>query len=214
MRKYPLNKILEFEDNRILLPIKVDQSGENMIEIVPHRAKAGCLVLKKRNKAKHANDFQHNILKNLHNPPAQYAFYVEPLTLSIKEYNDLLDVTIFNRFFNFHPIDYEDLNIRSGILKYKLGLIPYLRAHVSIPPHEDVTSSDHYYSYTKGGTNIACHSGTIIPEDYRLSTQFENILDQAYNERYMVNQNQYLEMIDTIIQEPSKNSNYYYILNK
>lgn len=43
LRKYPLNKILELEDNRILLPIKVDQTGENIIEIVPHRAKAGYL---------------------------------------------------------------------------------------------------------------------------------------------------------------------------
>lgn len=41
--KYRLNKILELEDNRLLLPIKVDQTGENLIEIVPHRAKEGYL---------------------------------------------------------------------------------------------------------------------------------------------------------------------------
>jgi hypothetical protein len=30
-------------DNRILLPITVDQQGENIIEIVPHKAQAGYL---------------------------------------------------------------------------------------------------------------------------------------------------------------------------
>lgn len=159
------------------------------------------LYFKLRRKAKGASDFQHNILRKLHNPPIQYAFYVAPLTLSSKEYNDLLDVNIFQRLFNFHPFHYNDLSISSGDFKHELGLIPYLRSHVSVPPHEDVTSSDHYYSFTKGGTNIAWHSGTIIPDDYRLSTQLGNIFEQAYNERYMVSQNQYLDMIDSISQE-------------
>jgi len=123
------------------------------------------------------------------------------LTLSNKEYNDLLDVNILHRLFNFYPFHYNDLDIRSGNFKHELGLIPYLRSHVSIPSHEEVTSSDHYYSFTKGETNIALHSGTIIPDDYRLSTQIGNIFEQAYNERYMVSQYQYVNMIDSISQE-------------
>lgn len=44
LSKYPLNTISELEDNRLLLPVKVDQTGENMIEIVSNRKKEEYLI--------------------------------------------------------------------------------------------------------------------------------------------------------------------------
>lgn len=41
LRKIPMDDLLKLEDNRILLPITVDRQGENFIEIIPHKAKAG-----------------------------------------------------------------------------------------------------------------------------------------------------------------------------
>ena len=35
LRKYSLNEILKLPDNRILLPVKVDRHGANVIELVP-----------------------------------------------------------------------------------------------------------------------------------------------------------------------------------
>lgn len=43
LKKYNLKEILELPDNRILLPIKVDRQGGNIIEIVPHKATMGYL---------------------------------------------------------------------------------------------------------------------------------------------------------------------------
>lgn len=43
LRKYDLEEILKLPDNRILLPIKVDVSGNNVIEIVPAKASMGYL---------------------------------------------------------------------------------------------------------------------------------------------------------------------------
>ncbi len=42
-RKYPLEDIIKLPDNRIVLPIKVDNYGENRIEIIPHKAQMGYL---------------------------------------------------------------------------------------------------------------------------------------------------------------------------
>lgn len=39
-----MDKLLKLEDNRILLPITVDRNGDNFIEIIPHKAKAGYLT--------------------------------------------------------------------------------------------------------------------------------------------------------------------------
>lgn len=41
LSKIDLDSLLRLEDNRILFPIKVDADGENLVEIVTHKAKAG-----------------------------------------------------------------------------------------------------------------------------------------------------------------------------
>jgi len=43
IRKYNINELLTLEDSRIVLPIMVDADGDNLIEIVPHKARAGYL---------------------------------------------------------------------------------------------------------------------------------------------------------------------------
>ena len=41
LRKCDVEELFTLDDNRILLPVKVDTDGENLIEIVTHKAKAG-----------------------------------------------------------------------------------------------------------------------------------------------------------------------------
>lgn len=43
LSKIPLEHLLKMEDNRILLPITIDKSGRDYIEILPQKAKAGYL---------------------------------------------------------------------------------------------------------------------------------------------------------------------------
>ena len=44
IRRVPYEDLIHLEDNRILLPITVDQDGENKIELVPAKAQAGYLA--------------------------------------------------------------------------------------------------------------------------------------------------------------------------
>ncbi|MGV3697119.1 XRE family transcriptional regulator [Flavobacterium sp.] len=44
LRKIAVDELLKMGDNRLLLPITVDKSGNNFIEIVPHKARAGYLT--------------------------------------------------------------------------------------------------------------------------------------------------------------------------
>ena len=43
VRKYSLQKMMQLPDNRIILPIMVDEKGENQIEIIPEKAQMGYL---------------------------------------------------------------------------------------------------------------------------------------------------------------------------
>lgn len=43
VRKIEVEKLLQLENNRLILPIQVDKSGENIIEVVTQKAKAGYL---------------------------------------------------------------------------------------------------------------------------------------------------------------------------
>lgn len=138
------------------------------------------LYFRLRDKAPTATDFQHNILKSFHRPPHQYAFYVAPLTLSIDEYNDSLKASLIDRFFTIDPFFYRDEQLITRTTKMSLGILPFLRGHISITPHEEVTTSEHYYSYSKSGGNIAWHSGEKIIGDFRLSNTIVQIFQQAY----------------------------------
>jgi transcriptional regulator with XRE-family HTH domain len=44
LRKISIDSLLKLEDNRIVLPITVDADGNNLIEIIPHKARAGYLT--------------------------------------------------------------------------------------------------------------------------------------------------------------------------
>lgn len=44
LSKISIDSLLQLEDNRIVLPIMVNQNGDNLIEIVPHKARAGYLT--------------------------------------------------------------------------------------------------------------------------------------------------------------------------
>ncbi len=44
VRKYDLTEMVKLDDNRIVLPIKVNTSGKNLIEVIPHKARAGYLT--------------------------------------------------------------------------------------------------------------------------------------------------------------------------
>lgn len=44
LRKLNVDNLLKLDDNRIVLPITVDVDGNNFIEIVPHKARAGYLT--------------------------------------------------------------------------------------------------------------------------------------------------------------------------
>jgi len=43
IRKIDMDGLIQLDDNRIVLPITVDQNGGNLIEIIPQKAKAGYL---------------------------------------------------------------------------------------------------------------------------------------------------------------------------
>ncbi len=43
VRKIEVEKLMQLENNRVILPIQVDRSGENYIEVVTQKAKAGYL---------------------------------------------------------------------------------------------------------------------------------------------------------------------------
>lgn len=44
LRKYRVEGMLKLDDNRLVLPIMVDAHGNNLVEIVPHKARAGYLT--------------------------------------------------------------------------------------------------------------------------------------------------------------------------
>jgi hypothetical protein len=170
------------------------------------------LYFKLRDLAKNANDFQHNILKSIHDPPKQFGLYVAPLSLTIKEYNQSLNSSILNRLFLIDPFFHKELNIFRNSFRQEFKVLPFLRGHISISPDEEIQSSNHYYAFSKLGCDVSWHSGSIIDGDFRLSYQISRIYEQFYNNlemgfssnEYRIFINNFMESNDNTVSSFSK----------
>lgn len=140
------------------------------------------LFFQLRAKAKNASDLQHNVLLGYERQPWSRAIYVAPLLLDKDSYHTalhrstdrfLLDPFYYRIGHSIHQIHWTSY----------FGATPFLREHVSIPPHERVVDHNHYYAYSETGTDISWHSPAIV-ERYasRLSDFFVKLFSTAMNE--------------------------------
>lgn len=124
-------------------------------------------------------DYQHNILYRLRQRLVQRnlgdAAYVCPLFLDRSAYRfhvHMAGLRQWPRFWRFDPWDLEDILLDSTSGAVNFNAIPVLREHVSIPPHDKVTSAKHSYSFTERGTDLCFHSPLSIPEGNRSLANF------------------------------------------
>ena len=139
------------------------------------------LYFQLRKKAKHATDFQHNILMNYANTGFSHAFYVAPLILDKTEY----EKTFLNANIPFEPFYFHHYELRSRNWTSIFGFLPFLRNHISIIPHEKIDTHEHNYAYSKHGTDITWHSPEQIDNiPSRLSDMLVKITrDYYYQEK-------------------------------
>ena len=138
------------------------------------------LYFKLRARAKTATDFQHNILLRLANTGTSHSFYVAPLTLSKNDYQQTL-FSSANRFMNYPFYFMDRMEIHQERWTSHFGFVPFLRAHISIVPHERVNTDNHYYSFSPNGTDIAWHSPKLLSNSVsRLSDMLKNIFSSAF----------------------------------
>lgn len=141
------------------------------------------LFFQLRAKSKTALDLQHNVLLGYERPSWSRAIYVAPLLLNKSDYHGALHNSM-SRFL-LDPFFYR---IRHSVLQKKwtshFGAVPFLREHISIPPHERVADHNHYYAYSETGVDISWHSPSIIErEPSRLSDFTMKLFRSAISER-------------------------------
>lgn len=189
-KKYPLANIIKFR--------KQNELGGNPI-----------LYFQLRKMANRATDFQHNILFRLNNEPNQFALYVAPLTLELDEYEKKMNQDWYRRYLRLEPFNSRNSEIfdSSYSRSFDLGSNPFLRHHISFPPHKITNTHKHHYSYTKSGGNLAWHGGEILKNDFRLSNQISKILNYAYEGKDLgINQRSYISFINEF---ENRNSEFY-----
>lgn len=141
------------------------------------------LYFELRKKAKTVTDYQHNILSKMHNPPLQYGIYVAPLSLKLNEYESVLNKDWHFKLYPFNPFRLKESELYDTISSKKLALgsNPFLRHHISIPAHTNITTHKHHYSFSKNGADLAWHGGKVIDGDLRLSSQLITIFNSFYS---------------------------------
>lgn len=152
------------------------------------------LYFELRNKAKTADDFQHNVLMKYANKPCSEAFYVAPLHLDKTVYFSSLFDSVLR--YRHHPFDMKTKTFFQNNWVSYIGHIPFLKEHVSIIPHEHVDTHKHYYSFSETGTDIAWHSPEVLSENpSRLSDVLSRSIEACLSEGKLVN----LSVIEKIL---------------
>lgn len=145
------------------------------------------LFFQLRAKAKTAEDFQHNILLTYERPPFSRAIYVAPLLLDKEAYHRALHDSATRYLLDpfYYHLRY---SISSKHWLSRFSSVPFLREHISIPPHERVAHNNHYYAYSETGTDISWHSPSLIDSgpsrlsDFMVST-FRNAISNPESMR-------------------------------
>lgn len=133
-----------------------------------------------RKMAKNATDFQHNILMQYANTGYSHAFYVAPLSLDKSEYEKKL-FTRKNYSYS-DPFYFSDYKLKEINWVSHFGFVPFLRNHISIVPHEIISTHEHSYAYSKDGIDITWHSPEFINnKPARLADTLGNIFQNFQN---------------------------------
>lgn len=124
-----------------------------------------------RDKREKHRDFQHNVLLRLHQRLRSRgigdAAYVCPLFLDRSAYRFHLHwsgIAHWLRFWRYRPWELEDVLLNNGSGTVRFDRIPVLTEHVSIPPHDKVSTAKHRYSFTEEGTDLCFHSPEAVPD--------------------------------------------------
>ena len=167
------------------------------------------LYFELRNKDKNHNDFQHNILLDLRNKLQGKgigdAIYTAPLFLNRSAYllsmhlNSMLSWRPWLIFRNLpFPVGHFDLITKTGSVKFQN--CPVLKDHISIPPHQMVSTHKHRYSYLESGKETCFHSPEIIKSTSNLGQfiyDFINFRDGQPNAE-LINIEQSMEFLNEL----------------
>jgi hypothetical protein len=128
---------------------------------------------------KTGDEYQHNTLMKYERPPWSRAIYVAPLFLDLNSY----EAALFSEpRYLLDPFRYQMISrIHHAKWTSFFAQTPFLRGHVSITPHEHVTTHHHYYAYSTTGTEISWHSDPkkLPNRDYRFSSFLNRVLNES-----------------------------------
>ncbi len=119
---------------------------------------------------------EHNFLLELNQCKNTKAFYISPLALNKKEYNEMLNDSL-NK--NIYQPSYQINNQQKHWTSF-INLDPYLRGFMSIIPRGHVNTNNHFYHFSKSG-NLS----SWLPQNLTFGKQLSNTLKDIFHIPYL-----------------------------
>jgi hypothetical protein len=143
-----------------------------------------------RKKTANQRDFQHNVLlrlrQHLLNRKIGDAAYVCPLFLDRSAYRINMHwagISRWLRFWERNPWYLEEALLNDQGRKIRFDRIRVLAEHITIPPHDKVSSAAHSYSFTDSGTDLCFHSPLSLQEHSTSLVEFLKRISDGFLER-------------------------------
>jgi len=151
----PLTTVPRKQSKQPLMRVRVFRH-QNLLDQHPYSV---CFELRDRRDS--GTPFQHNVLLRYEQPPISRAIYVCPLSLTEADYVRSMRDDAHD--FDFPFWDWRHQWVLHGEYVARAAeRSPFLRGHVSIVPHEEVSSAAHHYSFSKQGTDVAFHQPRLL----------------------------------------------------
>ncbi len=132
------------------------------------------IFFKLQPKMKNQNNLQHNVLfklnSRLRSKKLGSAAYVCPLFLDRASYRSHLHWSGLIQWFNYgkmYPWSFKNINLTTSSSKFMLRDVPFFSEHISIFPHDKVTSANHRYSFTERGRDLCFHSPLLVQDSIK-----------------------------------------------
>ena len=145
------------------------------------------LFFRLRDKKPNHRDYQHNTLyrlrKRLQLRNLGDAAYVCPLFLDRAAYRfhiHLAGLVGWPRWWRLAPWELEDVLVAHGGQSVRFDRVPILAEHISIPPHDIVSTAKHSYSFNESGSELCFHSPDVPAEQPTTLAVFLEMLAEGF----------------------------------
>jgi len=113
-----------------------------------------------------------------------------------------------------YPYDFEDIVLVDGGTQMNFDQVPILAEHVTIPPHDKVSSAKHSYSFLEDGSELCFHSPSAVSDgSQRLSTWLSGLGNTFLGGNFLISADTATEQLNALVSSDKEDAGFEFAID-